>query len=85
MSAWCSANPSLCIPCPFPLPPQARGVQDILAVDVTPEMIAELERRVGTASTLGNEPGVRTWVGDILDVPAYQVGWPHLGASCDLS
>eukprot|EP00887_Chlorella_sp_A99_P003181 scaffold9.g3181.t1 len=51
----------------------ALGVQDILAVDVCPEMLEELQRQVGGApSTLGNEPGVRTWVGDVLDLPAYQ-------------
>lgn len=45
----------------------------MLAVDVTPEMIAALEARFGAASTLGNEPSVRSWLGDILDLPAYQV------------
>ncbi|KAL4447549.1 hypothetical protein ABPG75_004768 [Micractinium tetrahymenae] len=52
--------------------PGARGVQDILAVDVAPAMLAQLERRFPAPSTLGNEPGVRTWLGDIVDLPGYQ-------------
>ncbi len=59
---------------------QVRGVQDVLAVDVTPEMIAALEERLGKPSTVGNDPCVRTWVGDVLDLPPYQVG-----SGCSLS
>ncbi len=52
---------------------QARGVRDILAVDVCPAMIAALQQRVGAASALGNEPCVRTWLGDVVELPVYQV------------
>lgn len=73
-----------CLSCTLPLPPaapdgalaamQALGVRDILAVDVCPEMLQALQQRVGCEpSTLGTEPGVRTWVGDVQDLPAYQV------------
>ena len=54
-------------------PGQARGVHDILAVDVSPAMLEALRQRVGPASTLGNEAGVRTWLGDVAGLPAYQV------------
>ena len=59
-------------------------MRDILAVDVTPEMIAAVEEEIGKASTLGNEACVRTWVGDVADVPAYQVlGMSLQGGSID--
>ncbi|GAX73813.1 hypothetical protein CEUSTIGMA_g1264.t1 [Chlamydomonas eustigma] len=49
-----------------------RGVQDILAVDLSEGMLAELSSRYcSTSRTLGNDPGVRTWCGDILDLPNY--------------
>lgn len=51
---------------------QARSVQEVLAVDVCPEMITELQRKLGQPSTQGNTPGLRTWVGDVADLPAYQ-------------
>ena len=61
---------------------QALGVHDVLAVDVCPEMLAALAERCGGApSALGNEPGVRTWLGDVQDLPAYQVGWGGPGAA----
>lgn len=51
---------------------QARGVQDIVAVDVCPAMIEALHKRVGSPpSVLGNDPCVRTWTGDILELPSY--------------
>lgn len=53
---------------------QARGVRDVLAVDVSRPMLEALQRRVQTAGSLGNEPGVRTWLGDVAELPAYQVG-----------
>lgn len=51
---------------------QAHGVRDILAVDVAPAMLAELQKRFPAPSALGNDPCVRTWLGDIVDLPAYQ-------------
>ena len=67
-----------CLPPPSPSRDphlaQARGVRDILAVDVSPGMLAALQARVGPPpSGLGNEPGVRTWQGDVAALPAYQV------------
>ena len=51
---------------------QARGVRDIIAIDVCPAMINALHKRIPSpASTLGNQPCVRTWVGDIIDLPNY--------------
>lgn len=52
---------------------QARGVSDILALDVCPAMLEALEQRFGGGSTLGNEAAVRTWLGDIeAGLPPYQ-------------
>jgi ubiquinone/menaquinone biosynthesis C-methylase UbiE len=48
-------------------------VRDILAADVSPAMLEALRQRCGPASTLGNEPGVRTWQGSVEALPAYQV------------
>lgn len=48
-------------------------MQDILAADVTPEMIAAVEAHFGKPNVLGNDPCVRTWLGDIVDLPAFQV------------
>lgn len=53
-------------------------MQDILAVDVSPSMIEALQQRVGPSSSLGNDACVRTWLGDVNDVPGYQVS----GRSC---
>lgn len=55
---------------------QALGVRDILAVDVCPEMIDALKQRMaaagaGGAPPLGNTPAVRTWTGDVVDLPSY--------------
>jgi len=51
---------------------QARGVLDIVAIDVCPAMIDAVHQRMTSpASTLGNDPCVRTWVGDIIDLPNY--------------
>jgi hypothetical protein len=47
-------------------------VRDILAVDVTPAMVDELRKRFGAPSTLGNEACVRPWLGDVMELPAYQ-------------
>jgi ubiquinone/menaquinone biosynthesis C-methylase UbiE len=38
---------------------QRRGVRDILAVDVSPGMLATIRERYGASSALGNEPGAR--------------------------
>ena len=51
---------------------QARGVSDVLAVDVCPAMLAALEARFEPPAALGNAPGVRAWLGDVCDLPAYQ-------------
>lgn len=50
------------------------GVQDILAVDVCPAMLQTLREdlNVHDPPTLGNEPAVRTWEGDVDDIPNYQ-------------
>ncbi|KAI3429362.1 hypothetical protein D9Q98_005457 [Chlorella vulgaris] len=50
---------------------QALGVQDILAVDVSPTMVEALQQRAGPESTLGNDACVRTWLGEIVDLPYY--------------
>lgn len=50
---------------------QARGVQDILAVDVSAAMVQQLQVLYPAPSSCGNDPGVRTWQGDFLQVPAY--------------
>ncbi len=52
---------------------QALGVQDILAVDVSPTMVEALQQRVGPESTLGNDACVRTWLGEIVELPSYLV------------
>ena len=56
------------------IPPlRARGVSDVLAVDVSPAMLARLTTDHASSTTLlGNDPGVRTWLGDVESVPAYQ-------------
>ncbi|KAJ9527679.1 hypothetical protein QJQ45_025951 [Haematococcus lacustris] len=54
---------------------QARGVKDILAVDLSDAMLHELRRMHAPAgSHLGNDLGVQVWRGDILDLPNY-LGW----------
>lgn len=52
---------------------QALGVQDILAVDACPAMLSEVEARFGAGESLGNVPCVRTWPGDVAELPLYQV------------
>lgn len=56
------------------IPPlRAAGVCDVLAVDVSPAMLARLTTDHAASTTLlGNDPGVRTWLGDIESVPPYQ-------------
>lgn len=56
---------------------QARGVRDILAVDVSPAMLAALQQRVGPPSTLGNDACVRTWLGDVTELPSFQARPPR--------
>jgi riboflavin kinase len=51
---------------------QRLGVADVLAVDAAPAMVAALAARFGPGELLGNAPCVRPWLGDALDVPAYQ-------------
>ncbi|KAL0039683.1 hypothetical protein WJX77_005068 [Trebouxia sp. C0004] len=52
---------------------QRRGIQDILAVEVTPSMIhAVLKNFPSSNPTVGNELQVRTWLGDVQSIPAYQ-------------
>mmetsp|Transcript_7828 Transcript_7828/g.23532 ORF Transcript_7828/g.23532 Transcript_7828/m.23532 type:complete len:455 (-) Transcript_7828:3051-4415(-) len=51
------------------------GVEDVLAVDLAQPMLDELEKRYsppGEAAKLGNNIGVRTWCGDVMNLPAYQ-------------
>ena len=58
----------------FPLSQmQARGVRDILGVDVAVEMLDKLKESFGSAPPLGNEPAVRTWLGDFMELPTYMV------------
>lgn len=52
-------------------PLQRRGVRDILAVDLSPSMLASLEARHGQAPPLGNDLAVRTWCGDVVDLPDF--------------
>lgn len=52
---------------------QARGVRDILGVDVAVEMLDKLKESFGSAPPLGNEPAVRTWLGDFMELPTYMV------------
>lgn len=56
------------------MPPlRAAGVNDILAVDVAPAMLARLRADHGADTpVLGNDPAVRTWLGDVESVPPYQ-------------
>ncbi|KAK2078434.1 hypothetical protein QBZ16_003274 [Prototheca wickerhamii] len=49
----------------------ARGVRDILGVDVAVEMLDKLKESFGSAPPLGNEPAVRTWLGDFMELPTY--------------
>lgn len=44
----------------------------MLAVDLADEMLAKLCVLHGCASPLGNEPGVRPWLGDVETLPSYQ-------------
>ena len=48
-------------------------VRDVLAVDLAEAMLERLCAAHGCGSPLGNEPGVRPWLGDVESVPAYQV------------
>jgi riboflavin kinase len=58
---------------------RACGVEDILAVDLSDDMLAELRRTHGGGGgsssndndPLGNTPAVRTWRGDFVDLPSY--------------
>ena len=53
---------------------QKQGIQEVLAVDVTPEMLEALQQQFcGSNPTAGNEAQVRTWLGDVQSLPAYQV------------
>ena len=53
---------------------QEQGVQDILAVEVSPAMVAAVRQNFpSTAASEGNTPQVRTWLGDVQSLPAYQV------------
>ena len=53
---------------------QRCGIRDILAVDVTPAMVEAVQHNFPSQSqTAGNEPQVRTWLGDVQTIPAYQV------------
>ena len=51
----------------------------MLAVDLAGEMLAKLCALHGCAGPLGNEPGVRPWLGDVETLPSYQAScgpWP---------
>jgi len=37
-------------------------------------VLMQAEEMYASSSTLGNEPGVRTWLGDVESLPAFQVG-----------
>lgn len=50
---------------------QARGVGDITAVDLSACMLEQLSSRFPTPSVCGNDPGVRTWCGDFMQLPAF--------------
>lgn len=50
---------------------QARGVSDITAVDLSDAMLEQLTGRFPAPSVCGNDPGVRTWCGDFLQLPTY--------------
>ncbi|KAI8469809.1 MAG: Flavokinase-domain-containing protein [Monoraphidium minutum] len=50
---------------------QARGVSDIVAADLSPEMLAAVKARFGSPGTIGNNTGVRTWCSDFADLPVY--------------
>ncbi|GMH41837.1 hypothetical protein BSKO_09747 [Bryopsis sp. KO-2023] len=50
---------------------QSKGVSDILAVDISPEMCAQLEKKFPNPGVVGNELGVRVWCGDIVDIPDF--------------
>ena len=53
---------------------QRRRIRDILAVDVTPAMLEAVQQSFPSQNvTAGNEPQVRTWLGDVQSIPAYQV------------
>ena len=45
---------------------------DILVADRAPEVIANVHEQY-PLTTLGNTKGVRTWLGDVNSIPAYQV------------
>lgn len=52
---------------------QRRGVQDILAVEVTPSMVDAVHANFPSSNaTAGNRQQVRTWLGDVQSIPAYQ-------------
>jgi ubiquinone/menaquinone biosynthesis C-methylase UbiE len=53
---------------------QAAGARDILAVDVSSEMLARERDRFGEPPTLGNTPAVRYWLGDCMELPAHMGG-----------
>lgn len=50
---------------------QKVGVKDILAVDLSEQMLAALKGRYGSGGTLGNEASVRGWRGDVNDLPYF--------------
>ena len=52
---------------------EAAGVADILAVDLSPAMLQALQQTWPSTSTVGNQPRVRTWLGDVVTVPRYMV------------
>lgn len=49
----------------------------MLAVDLAEAMLERLCAGHGCGGPLGNDPGVRPWLGDVESVPAYQV-WPRV-------
>lgn len=53
---------------------QRRGIRETLAVDVAPAMLEAVQQSFPSQNvTAGNEPQVRTWLGDVQSIPAYQV------------
>lgn len=59
---------------------QEAGVTDILELEVAPAMLDSIRSR-HDASRLGNEAGVRTWLGTVASLPAYQA-WGLVCCCC---
>lgn len=82
--AYRTAQGRACLLCDCLSAVQERGIQDILAVEVSPAMVDAVHRNFpNTAASEGNTPQVRTWLGDVQSLPAYQVRFvlsPYIAA-----